>query len=247
MKDRTTKNGLALLLAFGLLAISVQGRVFTTRPGGSAKLNNPSSFNAREIYGGRFRINGCLAEMKVLAGSASATDTVRMFHDRDGSVSKDLRYRASAGTVVGSMGQGVDEKRFMISSVGAQHSCLVFVLKSNEKLFGNPSAQVPWPQSLPELNAHQQTRLVVEHLDTQFVFACVSLPGRNVESILEDCQERLTAAGWNTEPLTDETLSGTADSGFAVLHKKGKTCWVEAKAGSTGNEVLVTLLCRTEE
>ncbi len=236
----------AMLLAFALLAMSAHGRVFTTRPGGPASLENPQSFKAREIYGGRFRINGQLAEMRVLAGSVSATDTIRLFHAQDGSTPKDLRYRSSAGTVVGAVGRGGDEKRFLISSVGSAHSCLVFVLKSSEGLF-DPAAAIPWPESLPEMNALQQPLLVVEHLDTHFVFACVSVPGVRVDSALQECRERLSGAGWAVEPLTSETIAGTSDSGFAVLHKNAKTCWVEAKAGSTDNKVLVTLLCRAKD
>lgn len=239
---------IAWAAAIGVLSASSYGRVYTTRPGGGASLDSPASFKAREIYGGKFRVNGRRAVMTICAGSVSPSDTIRLFHAADGTVPAELRYRSSEGTVVGAVGRGEGERRVLITSAGARHSCLVFILQSAEGLLGAAAGQdIPWPESLPELHARQAPRLVVEHLDAKFVFACASVPGADVETVLADCRERLRGAGWDVEPMTDRVLAEMPDSGFAVLHKKGKTCWVQARAGTADHEVMVTLLCRAEE
>ncbi len=242
--DHRALRVLVCLVFFPTVTLVTHARVYTTRPGKSGSLDHPESFGAREIYGGRFRINGHLAEMQLLAGSASVMDTLRMLTPSTEDDQGNLRYRASEGTVVGSWGHGASEKRFLMTSVGAAHSCLVFILKNNSGFFSQSAAAIPWPASLPVLDPLQQPQLVVEHLDTNFIFASVLLPQTRVDRALQTSREQMAGAGWEVEPLTEKTAAGMADSGFAVLVKTGKTCWLEARPGSLPNQSLVTLLCK---
>ncbi len=230
---------------FGFAVVKpVEARVYTTRPG-DINFDNPESFGAKEIYGGQFRINGHLAEMKILAGTASVTETLqKLGGGNNDDPKKGLRYRASKDTVVGAWGQGASERRFLISSVGSTRSCLVFILKGESGLFEKQKVSIPWPSSLPVLDPMQEPQLVVEHVNTEFIFAAVIIPQANVERALQMCQEHLADSGWAVEPLTEKFALQIADSGFALLAKKGKVCWLEAKPGSSPNQVLITLLCK---
>ncbi|MBI4025180.1 MAG: hypothetical protein HY360_09380 [Verrucomicrobia bacterium] len=226
--------------------LPAHGRVFTTRPAGTASLEHPESFGAREIYSGRFRINGRTAEMRILAGSVSVADTFRMLGATGKEGERESRHRALQGAVVGAVGRGDSEQRFLISSAGSENSCMVFVLKGSSGLFADArSREVPWPKSLPVLDPMQRPQLVIEHADAEFVFAHILLPNTQANRAFQSCRDKMADDGWDVEPLTGETVTEMADSGFAVLHKKGKTCWLEAMPGPTANQTLVTLLCKT--
>lgn len=237
--------GVGALLALAAFPPLLEAKVFTTRPQEAATLDNPSSFGARQIYAGRFRINGRLADMRILSGSASATDTLRALTGGGGSGVNSIRFRVAGDTAIGSVGKDSEEKRFLISSLGGGRSCLVFVLRGDAGVFSRDPALIPWPPSLPQLDSTQLPQLVVEHLDTGFVFASVIVPGARWEDVLRRSREQLGEAGWQVEPLTEKAVADMADSGVAVLSKKGKTCWVEARQGPTPSQSLVTLLCKT--
>jgi len=234
-----------IFLLLILFLTHTEAAVYTTRSG-SGNLEDPASFGAKEIYKGKFRINGSLADMKILAGSASSSELFsRLVGKPEGR--KDLHYKKSkGGTIIGFLGEGAAMRRFLISPVGTAHSCLMFVLKSESEIPNRHSnASIPWPSSLPVLDPLQQPQLVVEHLDTDFIFATVSLRGdANVDRALASARKHLSNAGWEVEPMTEKIASELADSGFAVLVKNSKICWLEAHPGASPNEVLLTLLCK---
>jgi len=230
-------------LLLGLPA-GAPGKIFTTRTGQTGSFDNPESLGAKEIYGGRFRINGHPAEMQILAGSASVKETLDLLRGSNEGAGSNLKHRESPGTVVGSWGEGASEKRFLITAIGSERSCMIFILKNNSGLFSQPKGQIAWPNSLPVLDPLQQPLLVVEHLDTDFIFASVLLPHLTSERALETCRNRMATDGWEIEPLTASTAAEMAESGAAILLKKGKTCWMEAQRGAGPNESMVTLLCK---
>jgi hypothetical protein len=231
---------------FFLLGISLSHAVIYTTRSGSGNLDDPSSFGAKEIYSGKFRINGTLADMKILASSSPSSELfTRLVGNPEGR--KDLSYKKSpGGTVIGFLGEGANARRFLISPVGSTQSCLVFVLKGNPDSSGKSSkASIPWPESLPMLAPTQDPQLVVEHLDTDFIFASVAIQGdSSVDRVLASARQHLVDNGWGVEPMTEKVASDFADSGFAVLAKNSKICWLEAHPGTTPNQVLVTLLCK---
>lgn len=238
------KSPLIRVVVLGLLVLGSAGvshaRVFTTKPPQST-IDDPASFAAKEIYGGKFRINGHPAQMKILAGSTTVQNTIQMLSA--GTAGAEVRFRASQGTVVGAVGKGDSERRFLIASAGVPNSCLVFVLDGGKQAFSRTDAPLSWPKSLPSLDVAQQIQLVVEHLETDFIFAQVMLPQPSVEIAIQSCQQRLEGDGWEIEPLTEHGgISST--SATAILHKNGRTCWLEARFDPIPRQVAVTLLCK---
>lgn len=239
-------SGILLLFMFlGFAKTPLQSRVFTPRSGASlGSFDSPQSFRAKEIYSGKFRINGRLADMRILAGASPMTVTLKTLSQEADQRKFKLTYRTSPNMAVGTLGQGESEKRFMISSMGSSRGCLIFVLESAEGLFATKGGVISWPKNVPILDPTQQPQLVVEHLETRAQIVCARIPGNGAEEILKRCREQLIGAGWNVESLTDHTLSQMSGSGLAVFRDREQICWLSAKADSTEDAVLVTLLCR---
>jgi hypothetical protein len=219
---------------------SLHARVFTTRPGEPASLDNPSSFGAKKIYGGQFRINGHAAQMDVLSGTHSISDTIRLF----GPSTPSFRYRETKGAIVGRWTKTSPEKRVLLFSTPPSKTCLIFILNGDSELYTSPKSQIPWPSSLPILDPTQQPQLVVEHLDSDFIFACVSIPSPSPDRAIEFCRGQMIDAGWSIDNAAEKTENEMGTPGFAVLQKSGKVCWLQAQMGAASNQVLVTLLCK---
>ena len=155
MNHRDIRIGLgrlgSLLLFLFLILPSMEARVYTPRPQGAATIDNPASFGARQIYAGRFRINGRSANMCILSGNNSVSDTLRVLTGGGDSGANGMRFRAAGDTAIGSVGKDSEEKRFLISSMGDGRSCLVFVLQGDTGVFSKEAAAIPWPASLPQL------------------------------------------------------------------------------------------------
>jgi hypothetical protein len=211
-------------------------KVFTTRPGtGIGQLTNPSSFGARLIYGGRFRVNGALAEMQLYSSQFSVMETYGLLN-KEG-----IRARASRSMVVGVHEQAGSERRFLMTSAGG-NSSLVFVLQNGARL--ELPKIIPWPAGIPRLDPLQVPQLVVEHLETRTIFASVAIPGGDPARVLELASGELARDGWGVESLGEDIAIELAQTGFAVLEKRGKICWLEARPGTTPNQVVLTLLCK---
>lgn len=219
--------------------------VYTTRSG-VGQIDNPSSFGAKQIYSGRFKINGVEAEMVILASNLPSNE---LFTNLVGNPASrpDVRHSKSAGgTILGSIGEGSNSRRFLITPVSSDRSSMMFVLKNPSEIPSrSKNAAIPWPKSLPEFDFQQDNQLVIEHIDTDFIFASVAVRGdANPERVLLNARQRMLDNGWEVEPLTDKVLSDLPDSRFAVVAKNSKICWLEARAGNLPNEVLITLLCK---
>jgi hypothetical protein len=230
---------ISLLICLGSSG-NVFAKVYTTRPSGSADLDQPGTYFAQKIYGGKFKINGLPADLTVLAGTKSPRETYAILQKGNQDF---VKARESTNAIVGSWKIGNVQRRFLIFSVGSTQKSLVFILNGDQQLY-QPNPEIPWPDHLPVLDPSQRPQLVVEHLDNDFVFGCVQISHPSVERALDFCRERMRDAGWETEPLTDKIAEQLADTSFSVLNKKGKVCWLSASKGARPGEVLVTILCK---
>jgi hypothetical protein len=226
-----------LILSFEQM---VSAKVYTTRPSGSGDLDQPSTYFAQKIYGGKFKINGLPADLTVYSGTKSPRETYLLLQKGNQDF---IKARESPNAIVGSWTVGGVQRRFLIFSVGSTQKSLIFVLNGDQQLY-QPNPEIPWPDHLPILDPSQKPQLVVEHLDNDFVFGCVQISHPSVERALDFCRERMRDAGWETEPLTDKISEQLADTSFTVLNKKGKVCWMSASKGARPGEVLVTILCK---
>ena len=123
--------------------------------------------------------------------------------------------------------------------------CLIFVLQGEAPLFERENSAIPWPNSLPVFDSLQQPQLVVEHLETEFLFGSILLSRLSMEEALSLCQQRMMAAGWEVHPISGAINSASSPSapGFLLFHKRGKTCWLEARRTSVPQQTMVTLHC----
>lgn len=228
-------------MVFGMIfAQTICAKVYTTRSSGSADLDQPSTYFAQKIYGGKFKINGLLADLTIYSGTKSPRETYAILQEGNRNF---IKSQESPHAIVGTWTVSGVQRRFLIFSVGNTQKSLIFVLNGDQHLYQSNS-DIPWPDYLPVLDSSQKPQLVVEHLDNDFIFGCVQIAHPSVERVLDFCRERMKDAGWETEPLTDKISEQLADTSFTVLNKKGKICWMSASKGGRPGEVLVTILCK---
>lgn len=215
-------------------------RVFTPREGGVASLENPESFGGKLIYSGHFRVNGCPSELKLISAPVGAVAMARLF--REEFAGKVTWGATLAGAPSGSVRVGRTDCRFLIASAGDPASCLIFLMDGQAGARPGPEC---WPGALPLLDPLQQAELVVEHPREEFVFAAVSMPGGDGGLALASAVQRMVDDGWRVQPGAESAAHGR-ESGFALLLKKGKACWVAARSSASAHRVTITLLLKSD-
>ncbi len=219
-------------------------RVFSLRPGKSATLESPESFGAKRIYGGRFLVNGRPADLDLLAVPMSVAETARFFRE---SLADPVSWGETiGGTRSGRIQGGNPEKRFLITSAGDPKMSLVFLLAGTD---AGPRGSTPsdyWPGELPVADPLQQPKLVVEHPEARFLFAAAVAPHADPVRLFDACRGRMVEAGWESQPVAESASSRQGDSCFALFVKKGRICWLEARAGADPRRVTLTFLIKSQ-
>ncbi len=238
---RITKVALVFLL-LAVIAAPAFARVFTLRPGGSS-MDDASRFGGKAVYGGRFLVNGSPCSLQLIQMTDSPDLAMRRI---EGALGGGLAWgRARGGTVTGSWADGRAMRRLLLTPGGSGGGSLLFVLDVRDG--ADPSREPPrWPAGLPEVSSSQTPTWVIEHPEARFLLAAATVDCPAMDALLEGCKARFEESGWQAQSGTSGGERRGGDSGFALFTKKGKTCWMQARAGPTSRQATVVFLIKTD-
>lgn len=221
------------------LAAPAFARVFTLRSGGSP-LEDPSAFGGKSVYRGRFLVNGSPSALRIFQISEAPENAMRRVENALGNGL--VWGRARGASVTGTWAQGNARKRLLLIPNGERGGSLLFVYEARDASFASPR----WPSSLPGPSPAMEPSLVIEHPEAKLLFASASVESSSMDALLEACRADFEADGW--QPFSGAESGGrrSAESGFALFTKKGKTCWMQARPGPSPQKVTVVFLLKSD-
>jgi len=228
--------GLSLLLLVGVLATSLDARVFVRRGRGTGQPLEADELGWRDAGSGDLVLNGRSSAVQVFAAPTSGPRTI----ERLRSVYAQ-RGAETVGWAGPEMGWGLAAwsdrlTRFIVVSPRMFRETLVFVVHSDTSDPVVPAGALPGIPDYPGARAGSLVQRPDSGLSLRFLFT------RDAPAdILAFYDRSLASSGW--EPLIADASGARAPGPMAVYARGRSTCYVSISAGrAPGSDHVVTVL-----